>query len=469
MDRREIRAPGRSFLQALEAAIESSRSAAVLIGKDGLGPWQTPEVEACLVGSVQSGLPVIPVLLPEAPKSPKIPFFLKTTNRVDLRGGLTVEAVDRLVWGIRGSPPDPGPPLPSSDLPVLRNLPFESLGGLFKGRGAILDWLAAEFVQEGSAKRVLIRGLGGIGKTRLAVEYAWLRGSRYIALLFVRAESPESLQSQIAALAGPDLLNLPEHEGKELALVGAVKRWLRDNPGWLMILDGIDTQPAADAVCDLLPFLVGGHILITSRISDWPPNVQESELFPISQEEAVQFLLDRTQGKREVDPDDARWAAELAGVLDALPLALEQAAAYIAHNQMTLAEYLETWQKERPKVLEWHSRRASQVRDSVAVTWQKSFQQLGPVPRALLRLTAHLAAEPIPIPMLVEGSRVVLEAAALLCAETGQETSVQPVKAALADLATYSLVTRRGRELSVVLVQREHDPRVGSLQRPSFR
>jgi hypothetical protein len=444
--------PGRSFVQELDAAIRSSRSVAVLIGKDGLGPWQNPEIEAFLTGAVQRsrpGIPVIPVFLPEAPEDPRIPVFLSVRSWVDLRAGFSEDGLDRLVWGIKGSKPDPGSPLPSPELPGLRNLPFESLDNLFKGRDGQLVWLASELLQEVTAKRVVIRGLGGVGKTRLAVEYALRYGARYIALLFVRADSPEILQSQIASLAGPDLLNLSEWHAKELEAVGAVKRWFREHPGWFLILDGIDTQEVAKAVGVLLPSLVGGHVLMTSRVLGWPPNVRECEIFAIPQDQAVQFLLDRTAGRREARVDDAERAVELAMILDTLPLALEQAAAYIAHNQMTLAEYLEAWQTERQKVLEWYDERASQYSASIAVTWKKSFQQLGSVAGGLLRLMAYLAPESIPISMLIEGSRVVGESAALLCEETGQELSREPVKSALTDLATYSLVMRQGTELSI--------------------
>ncbi|HYU33388.1 MAG TPA: TIR domain-containing protein [Thermoanaerobaculia bacterium] len=98
--------PGRPWQEALEEVIETTGSSAVLVGKDGLGPWQDEEMRGCLSEFVSRKLPVIPVLLPDAPAVPNLPFFLKRFTWVDLRGGLTEEGIDRLQWGITGSRPD---------------------------------------------------------------------------------------------------------------------------------------------------------------------------------------------------------------------------------------------------------------------------------------------------------------------------------------------------------------------------
>ncbi len=102
--------PGRPWQEVLEQVIETAGSAAVLVGQDGLGPWQVPEMRACLSEFVDRELPVIPVLLPEAHQRPKLPLFLRNLTWVDLRPSLDKEGLDRLVWGIQGvKPPAPGP------------------------------------------------------------------------------------------------------------------------------------------------------------------------------------------------------------------------------------------------------------------------------------------------------------------------------------------------------------------------
>ena len=89
--------PGRPWQEALEEIIRTTRSAAVLVGKDGLGPWEIPEMRGCLSEFVSRKLPVIPVLLPDAPSEPNLPLFLKGLTWVDLRAGsLNDDNLDRL-------------------------------------------------------------------------------------------------------------------------------------------------------------------------------------------------------------------------------------------------------------------------------------------------------------------------------------------------------------------------------------
>jgi len=101
LDERELK-PGGRWQNALEQVVESVRSAAVLVGADGLGPWEEQEMRICLWECVERGLPVIPVLLPGAPLQPALPLFLKQFTWVDLRTGFNEEGLALLVWGIRG-------------------------------------------------------------------------------------------------------------------------------------------------------------------------------------------------------------------------------------------------------------------------------------------------------------------------------------------------------------------------------
>ena len=94
--------PGRSWQDALQEIIQTVKSAAVLVGKDGLGPWEKPEMKGCLSQFVQRKLPVIPILLPGAGAQPNLPLFLQEFTWVDMRQGLTEEGLDRICWGITG-------------------------------------------------------------------------------------------------------------------------------------------------------------------------------------------------------------------------------------------------------------------------------------------------------------------------------------------------------------------------------
>jgi serine/threonine protein kinase/tetratricopeptide (TPR) repeat protein len=334
--------------------------------------------------------------------------------------------------------------------PVLHNLPFPPLGDLFKGRAEDLASL-----DEAHLQSHVLHGLGGIGKTRLAVEHAWQHGRRYRAVLFVLADSPDGLNRGLASLSRADLLDLPErNDPAESEVKGAVLRWLRDHSGWLLILDNVDTQEALLAVTRLLPSLTAGRVLITSRRRDWPPGVNRKSLDVIPMPAATDFLLKRTAKDRRRETDDAAQALQLAELLNGLPLALEQAAAYISHTQISISEYLEIWEKECDSVLSWHDEGVMQYPASLAVTWQGSFHQLAPTAQALLRLVAYMAPDPIPAEML-EVSAEIARKAVRLCVEPGDATQSRPLRHDLAELAALSLISRQGTDLAVHRVVQE--------------
>jgi hypothetical protein len=92
-------------MQGIQEAIGACPSVAVLVGRDGLGPWEIPEMEGALMEGVDRQIPVFAVLLPGARRKPDVPLFLRRTTWVDLRKGLTTDGLDRLVWGITGKKP----------------------------------------------------------------------------------------------------------------------------------------------------------------------------------------------------------------------------------------------------------------------------------------------------------------------------------------------------------------------------
>jgi hypothetical protein len=270
-----------------------------------------------------------------------------------------------------------------------------------------------------------IFGLGGIGKTRLAVEHAWRSGDRYDKALFVVAESPRALRSNLAQLSRPSLLDLPQHEtASEESNVEAVLGWLQEHDQWLVILDNVDTPEAERAVLEILPSLATGRVLITSRLREWPASVRRQPLELLGPEEARRFLLERTANDRG-GQDDPETARRLAETLGHLPLALEQASAYIVHHQMSLSAYLEEWQREREKVLRWYRADVLQYPDSLAVTWQKTFLQLSPTAATILRLSAYLAPEPIPVEMFEQGTSIVEESVQAFAKRPGLRPAIR--------------------------------------------
>ena len=126
--------PGQPWQEALEQIIETTQTAAVLVGGDGLGPWEDVEMRACLNEFVKRRLPIVPVLLPDCPKKPELPLLLRAFTWVDLRDGTEEEGFYRLIWGITGKKP---PELDEDSLIVpaiqtgTRHLPIGTLRGRF--------------------------------------------------------------------------------------------------------------------------------------------------------------------------------------------------------------------------------------------------------------------------------------------------------------------------------------------------
>jgi len=127
--------------------------------------------------------------------------------------------------------------------------------------------------------------MGGIGKTRAAVEYAWASREDYTALLFAQADSPEELRRNLAGLAGP--LLLPESAAAEEEVrLNAVLSWLAVNPGWLLILDNVDTPKALTEVNPLTGRLTDGHLPLTGRLDRFARQVEALELDVLSPDAA---------------------------------------------------------------------------------------------------------------------------------------------------------------------------------------
>ncbi|HEV7672171.1 MAG TPA: tetratricopeptide repeat protein [Thermoanaerobaculia bacterium] len=317
------------------------------------------------------------------------------------------------------------------------HLPYASLGDLFQGREGVLSILHKKLSERkpGQATAIAgkaVHGLGGVGKSRLAIEYAWRYAAEYSAVLFVGAGTPSDLLRNFAALSGPAVLDLLEGEAEdEERQIAAVRRRLAEHPGWLLILDNIDSKEAAAAVDALIPRLQGGHVLLTGRLARWGAEVEPIELDVLAEQAAADFLLGRTKGRRRAAKGDSAEAIELARMLGFLPLALEQAGAYIAERRLTFSGYLKEWHSRHEQVLTWFDPDASHYPTSIAVTWQTSVEKLSPLARRLLKRLAWLGPEPIP--------ESLLEVPVPGLAE--DEVDPEP-PATLAELATYSLVVR---------------------------
>ncbi|MEM7068364.1 MAG: DUF4062 domain-containing protein [Pseudomonadota bacterium] len=284
-----------------------------------------------------------------------------------------------------------------------RNLPYASIGTLFKGRSDELDNIhrtlnADKEFSEGSNIGLVLHGLGGIGKTRLAVEYGLKNEQKYHSLLFVNANSEEELVSNMANLAGVMTLNLPQKEEPDLeARYAAVLEWFRSNPGWLLIIDNADTKEAALAIEKLFVQLSGGHVLVTSRLSIWSPQFNLLGIGVLSPEASKDLLLAETP-KRRVSGEDEVYSLLLAEKLGFLALALRQAGAYINQRRMTFETYVSRFEASANKLLgkEGFDEQVTGYPVSVAGTWDVTFRELSDNARELLQGLSLFSHEQIP-------------------------------------------------------------------------
>jgi len=182
-DEDELR-PGIPWQRLLEEGIRASKSVLVLVGGDGLGPWEIEEMEAALQLAVRNKLVVVPVLLPSAPGKVDLPMFLGNRTWVDLRPRITSQKLDRLVWGITGQRParrphDEAAPKGSKLKPGEPIEPKWSDELRIYGEGFVGRQEELETLDQAWAKGVRVFALhaeGGAGKTRVVVE--WLRRMR---------------------------------------------------------------------------------------------------------------------------------------------------------------------------------------------------------------------------------------------------------------------------------------------------
>ena len=206
------------------------------------------------------------------------------------------------------------------------------------GREGLLAVLAARLAENEDAGPAVgaLWGLGGAGKTSVSVEYA----HRHLAEVGVAWQLPAEEPAVLAAGFGELAAQLGAAEGGDP--VAAVHGVLAASPArWLLVFDN---APDRGSVARFVPPAGPGRVLITSRNQIWPPG-QALDVPVLDTQVAAAFLAGRTG-----DPD-RRAALELAGELGGLPLALEQAAAYVQASGETLAGYLALFRKRRPDLL----------------------------------------------------------------------------------------------------------------------
>jgi len=309
-------------------------------------------------------------------------------------------------------PPPPNKPTAGQVTTSLWHVPHQR-NPFFTGREALLAHLH-ETLSWGKATALThpqaISGLGGIGKTQLALEYAYRYHQEYEAVFWVKADTRESVLTDFIGLA--HLLNLPEQHAEDLMVAAsAVLAWLTTHMKWLLIFDNIDDLAMLPP---FLPPALGGHILLTTRAQATGGLAQRIDVECMTSEVGALFLLRRASilapdaTLEQTSTQDRALAFQIVEELGGLPLALDQAGAYIEESAYHLAGYFKLYHKQRTALLKRRGGLATDHPAPVATTWSLSFErveQADSLAADLLRLCAFLDPDAIPEEILLEGIR----------------------------------------------------------------
>jgi hypothetical protein len=337
--------PGGNFVLDMHRAVQTCERTLAVLSPDYLTSVFTAPEWAAAFGADSTGFKQ--KLVPVRVRDCKLDGLLSNIVYIDLLNLNAEKASKALLAGIDRGPVDrkaprsfPGmadaaahaQPRPPGMLPDIWNVPHLRNPNFTEPGQRLTDLRDALR----SGRPGALAGLGGVGKTQLAVEHAYRHAGDYAIVWWLRAEQTATLASDFAALAAE--LDLPEKDAVEQrVIITAVRDALRHRSDWLLVFDNAN---APKEIRDYLPG-AGGHVLITSRYAAWGSIAQPVEVKKWPPEVAIEFLRKRT------GQPDASAAGELAGELDYLPLALEQAAAYIESAGKTFATYLAIFRKHQ--------------------------------------------------------------------------------------------------------------------------
>ena len=292
------------------------------------------------------------------------------------------------------------------------NVPFKR-NPFFTGREETLSTIEKRLFNSASTaitQSQAIGGLGGIGKTQTAVEFAYKHRDEYDSVFWIAAETEGTLTDSLKSIAevfGRSADNLGPKE-----LLTVVREGLLARSRWLLICDNADSPEMLAAV---LPVGSHGHILLTSRASSFESiSIYDPILLErMTADEARAFLIARSHSTAVDDVD------QIAKELGYLPLALEQAGAFMSKTKCSAGDYLKSYRTRGIKLLEEGTPPKTEYPRSVATTWSLNFEVIkesSPASADLLVASAFMNPDFIPLEMIAKGRAVLSEniASALL-------------------------------------------------------
>ncbi|EIV91222.1 FxSxx-COOH system tetratricopeptide repeat protein [Frankia sp. QA3] len=346
----------------------------------------------------------------------------------------------------RGPRPAPvGEPTFPHRLPVGWNVPGRNRH--FTGRKEILDRIHAE-LGAGPVAVTALHGMGGVGKTQVAIEYAHRHAGDYTLVWWIDAEQTALLAEKIAALAVP--LCLPA--GRPVPQIAqAVLQELARRDRWLIVFDNAEDPVALRQWLPSGP----GHVLITSRNPGWEAVSAAVDVDLLPRDESITLLT------RRITSLDPAVADALAKELGDLPLALAQAAGYLNQTGLAPDDYLRRFRGRRQRFLGKGNDPLYAGR--LDTCWSISLDRLhadNPATVQLLDLCSHLAPEPIPLSLFAARADLLDDPLADIAADTHPDLTLDDALAAAAD---FSLARRTGDSIVVhrlvqAVIAGQHSP-----------
>jgi hypothetical protein len=298
----------------------------------------------------------------------------------------------------------------------------------FTGRKDLLRSLHTELSQS-TPTAVLpgaLHGMGGIGKSQIAVEYVYRHAQEYDLIWWIPSENPSEIQASLVKLA--QRLELPVEQSVDTAVPAVLEALGVGHPcrRWLLVFDNADRP---DDVREFWPRRGEGHILVTSRNTQWSEVARTVEVDVFQRVESRELLQRRNADLSDDDAD------QLAVVLGDLPVAVEQAAAWRAETGMTTDEYLRLFEDKRTELLE--SRPPVDYPVAVEAAWDIPLTRLkteNPGALELLEVCAFFSPEPISRSIFSGVSNVPVS-------EDFEQTLADPIQLgrAIRELTRYSL------------------------------
>jgi tetratricopeptide (TPR) repeat protein/DNA-binding XRE family transcriptional regulator len=341
---------------------------------------------------------------------------------------------------------------PHWSVPFPRN-PF------FTGREEVMEALHAQLSSDQTValtQSSALHGLGGVGKTQIALEYAYRHALEYSAVFWIGAETEEQIVSSLLRVAS--VLQVPGREDQnQQRVIAAVQQWLSTHRQWLLIWDNVEDL---DVLHRFLPSSRSGALLITTRNHALGSLARSLDLAPMEQEEGILFLLRRA---KVVDPEPrgeqihqfaermpAQYAtaSALVTILGGLPLALDQTGAYVEETHCGLSTYLDLFRARRAALLQLRGEGSRDHPASVSTTFTLAIiatARRHPAVRDLLQVCALLQPDAIPEELFRQTGEHLGPTLQAVCGDLLEWNRVVSVACA------YSLLARQPEERTLSL------------------